>query len=430
MIPEATQRLRSAAPLLSKATLLNDARLFGVQPRRHLNVSSRRAGKINHRPPPRDRVEIPGLEAVTYADRMHYVPGLSKPVFPRWEMGHKDPRFYRSPPHRDMALHRDEPCYVFHQRSSILEGVRQALWLTKTKLTPGLPPQLLALAESSANQIADQDERVQNAINHACFWETTEAEPKECNSSTLVHNLLQLCSSLQAGRPELGRRMLAEKYSVTASWSRGEDLFQVRGQNGLLLSSAWPLPPLADKQEVEETANHELETFYPVAPTIDLQTTHLYNPSENTTGFRSDYPYPHAHTLYFLDGVDRRCRLRPPQLRAKMIMFCFANALARARGLAPPEGPAPPLERPVCVQAVGTDGQTFQFVFFQLNTTELTNHSGVKNQVWLEEDVPLYDSARLRPLMRRKEVMVPAGLIGYRPETFRKFLSLYLHGAQ
>ena len=63
-------------------------------------------------------------------------------------------------------------------------GVRQALWLTKTKLTPGLPPQLLALAESSANQIADQDERVQNAINHACFWETTEAEPKECNRYT------------------------------------------------------------------------------------------------------------------------------------------------------------------------------------------------------------------------------------------------------
>ena len=57
----------------------------------------------------------------------------------------------------------------------------------------------------------------------------TDIYPILCNpvtlcwsvSSTLVHNLLQLCSSLQAGRPELGRRMLAEKYSVTASWSRG-----------------------------------------------------------------------------------------------------------------------------------------------------------------------------------------------------------------
>ncbi|CAL8276912.1 unnamed protein product [Lota lota] len=427
MITESTQRLRSAVPLLSQATLLNDLRLFGVHPQRHLNVSSRQAGKANHRPPPRNKVEIPGLETVTYADRMHYVPGLSKPVFPRWEMGHKDPRFYRSPPHQDMPLYKEKPCFVFHQRTSILEGVRQALWLTKTKLTAGLPPQLLSLAESPANQIADQDERVQNAINHARFWETTEMEPpKENYCSTLLHNLLQLCSSLQASQPALGKRMLAEKYSLTASWSRGEDVFQVKGQNGLLLSSATPLPPLADRQEVEETENHVLETFYPVSPTIDLQTTHLYSPTHTSTGFRSDYPYPHAHTLYFLEGVDRCCRLRPPQLRAKMIMFCFANALARAQTLAP-QGV---LEQPVCVQAVGTDGQTFQFVFFQLNTTELHHHHGVKNQVWLEEDVPLYDSARLRPLMRRKQVMVPAGLVGYKPGTFRKFLSLYLHGAQ
>lgn len=58
-----------------------------------------------------------------------------------------------------------------------LSGVRQALWLTKTKLTSGLPPQLLSLAENPANQIPDQDERVQNAIKHARFWDTTEERP-------------------------------------------------------------------------------------------------------------------------------------------------------------------------------------------------------------------------------------------------------------
>ena len=58
-----------------------------------------------------------------------------------------------------------------------VSGVRQALWLTKTKLIPGLPPQLLSLTESPANQIPDQDERVQNAIKHARFWDTTEERP-------------------------------------------------------------------------------------------------------------------------------------------------------------------------------------------------------------------------------------------------------------
>lgn len=58
-----------------------------------------------------------------------------------------------------------------------LSGVRQALWLTKAKLISGLPPCLLSLAESPANQIPDQDERVQNAIKHARFWDTTEDRP-------------------------------------------------------------------------------------------------------------------------------------------------------------------------------------------------------------------------------------------------------------
>ncbi|KAJ3594808.1 hypothetical protein NHX12_004114 [Muraenolepis orangiensis] len=375
MIPEARQRLRSGA------TLLNDLRLFSVHPRRQLNVSRPLLGRAAApRPRPRERVEIPGLEPITYGARSHYVPGLAKPVYPRWEMGHKDPRFYRSPPHQQMALYKEKACYLFNQRTSILEGVRQALWLTKTKQTTGLPSQLLSLAESSANQIADQDERVMNVIKHARFWEMTEMEPPQENyCSTLLHSLLQLCSSLQASHPVLGKRMLAEKYSLTASWNRGEDLFQVRGQNGLLLSSTTPLPPLADRQEVEETENHVLETFYPVSPTIDLQTTHLYSPDRMTTGFCGDYPYPHAHTLYFPEGVDRRNRLRPPQLRAKMIMFCFANALARAHTL---YGAAPQtLDQPVCVQAVATDGQNLQLAFFQLNTTDLQHHHGVKNQV-------------------------------------------------
>lgn len=51
------------------------------------------------------------------------------------------------------------------------------------------------------------------------------------------------------------------------------------------------------------------------------------------SGFRDDYPYPHAHTLYFLEGADARCKLRPEQFRAKMLMFTFGNALARAHKL-------------------------------------------------------------------------------------------------
>ncbi|XP_042071616.1 39S ribosomal protein L37, mitochondrial [Haplochromis burtoni] len=431
MFPETAQRLKTAAPLFSHAAFLTDLKRLSAHggARRHLTVGRCLTAKVPPPRKPRERVEIPGLEMVTYGERMHYVPGLAKPAPQHWERDYKDPRYYKSPPAHEMRLYKDKPCYMFNQRTSALEGVRQAAWLTKTQVIPGLPAQLLSLAENPENQIPDQDERVQNAIKHARFWDTTEDRPrKEKYSNTLLLNLLHLCATLQCSHPAVGRRMLAENYSLATTWKRGEDLLQIRGQNGLLLNSMDPLPEMSGKQEVADTADHVLDAFYPVSPTIDLQKVHVYKEEVNHTGFRDDYPYPHAHTLYFLESADPRCKLRPEQFRTKMIMFTFGNALARAHKL---YGTRPQrlLDRPVTVQSVGTNGRIFQFMVFQLNTTDLSGDDGIKNQMWLEEDVELYDFAKVRPLIKKKQVKIPAGLAGYKPEVFSKFLALYLHGA-
>lgn len=138
--------------------------------------------------------------------------------------------------------------------------------------------------------------------------------------------------------------------------------------------------------------------------------THLYS------GFTGDYPYPHAHTLYFLETTERQYRLHPAQFRAKMIMFTFGNALARAYKLYGVRiyrkthfnmmktlvfnscawilikvlfytlylcqtSPQSVLDHPITVQAVGTNGRIFQFLVFQLNTTDLSGDDGIKNQV-------------------------------------------------
>ncbi|KAM9789892.1 large ribosomal subunit protein mL37 [Neosynchiropus ocellatus] len=450
---EALQKDMEAAvgTVLSPPLVLRDAGLLAAHgrgvllARRPLSRSSCLTGKM---PPPwktREKVEIPGLEMITYGERMHYVPGLAKPVFPKWEREEKDPFHYRSPPHQEMPLYKEKPCYMFHQRTSILEGLVQALWLTKTKLTTGLPAHILSPAVSLTNQIADQDERVQNAIRHARFWDTTEERPKKdvygltsvssVLSKTLLLNLLHLCGALQATHPSLRRRMFSENYSLSTTWTRGENLFQIRGLNGLLHTSMDPLPQVSEKQEVLGTANEVLETFYPVSPTIDLQEVHLYKEVNCTvvslsfvqSGFSADCPYPHAHTLYFLEDSDTRFKLKPEQFRAKMMMFAFGNALARAYARYGQTQSV--LDQPITVQAIGSNGRIFQFLVFQLNTTDLTGDDGVKNQVWLDEDVELYDFAKVRPYIKKKEVRVPAGLKGYKPETFNKFLALYLNGA-
>ncbi|XP_026885700.2 39S ribosomal protein L37, mitochondrial [Electrophorus electricus] len=393
---------------------------------RSLSTSSCLSGKNLPRKKPRELPEISGLERITYAERMHYVPGLAKPKFPVWERGWNDPRQYRMPKQEEMPLYKEKPCYIFNQRTNVLEGVRQALWLTKSKIIQGFPAQLLSLVEDPVNQIENQDERVQNTISNARFWDTTENRPRrERFCPTLMHNLLHLCGGLQVTHPALAKRMLADKYSLSASWTRGEDLFQVRGQNGLLLSSTTPLAVLAGEEEVQATADHVLETFYPISPTIDLQYTHVYQ-QENYTGFREDYPFPHAHTIFMME-TGNTPKLYPQQLRAKMIMFSFGNALARARSLYGNEPKV--LERPIVVQSIATNGRLFQFVVFQLNTTALESDSGVKNLVWVDADQALYEFAKVCPLIKKKVVQVPAGLSGYQPDTFSKFLALYLNGA-
>ncbi|XP_076018503.1 large ribosomal subunit protein mL37 [Genypterus blacodes] len=427
MFLEKTRNLKTMAVSLKYLVRVSaHGRAGGLRSRRHFGLSCCQAAKVVPRPKPRERVEIPGLQAVTYGERMHYVPGLAKPVYPPWKRDSVDPLQYRSPPAAEMPLYKETPCYVFNQRTKPLEGVSQALWLTKSQLIQGLPAPLLSSAEHPANQIPNQDQRVQDAIRHARFWDTTQERPgKSKYSYTLLHNLLNLCRSLQSTHSVIGRRILAEKYSLCASWKRGDNLFQVRGQNGLLQNCMDPLPEYAGKQEIASTADHVLQTFYPVSPTIDLQEINVYK-EENFTGFKSSYPYPHAHTLYFLDGADPHCKLRPEQFRAKMIMFMFGNALARAHTLYGTQGV---LDHPITVQAVGTNGRVFNFALFQLNTTDLSGDEGVKNQVWVDEDADLYEFAKVRPFIKRKEVRVPAGLSGYNPETFSKFLALYLHGA-
>uniref|UniRef100_A0A8D1UC17 39S ribosomal protein L37, mitochondrial n=1 Tax=Sus scrofa TaxID=9823 RepID=A0A8D1UC17_PIG len=284
-------------------------------------------------PPPLDRVyEIPGLEPITYAGKMHFMPGLARPVFPPWDPGWTHPKFRRLPPLHEHPLYKDQACYVFHQRCRLLEGVKQALWLTKTQLIEGLPEKVLRLADDPRNHIENQDERVLNAISHARLWHSTEDIPKrETYCPVIVDSLIQLCKSQILKHPSLARRICAQNNTLSATWNRESILLQVHGSSGARLNAKDPLPPVASQEEVEATKNHVLETFYPISPTMGLQECNVYDVNDDT-GFQEGYPYPCPHTLYFLESANLRPRrFQPDQLRAKMILFAFGSALAQAR---------------------------------------------------------------------------------------------------
>ncbi|XP_039929177.1 large ribosomal subunit protein mL37 [Hirundo rustica] len=407
-----------------------------------------RAGRPRHRPPlprtpwtvrgpprevlaemvePRPVREQVELDTVTYAERLHYVPGLARPRFPPWDRGWRDPWHSPGTRYEEMPLYKERGCYICHQGVRMLEGVRQAQWLTKTKLVEGLPPAVQAIVDNPALGLQELEERAKRVVSHARLWDTREVAPRrEQYCPVLFENLMHICRSMSGKYPSLSKRMLARNCRIAATWERESILLQVRGLGGILMNSMTPIPPVASKEEILATKEHVLETFYPIAPTIDLQEVNVYK-ELNDTGFRDGYPYSHPHTLFFLESANVRTdRFRPEQLRAKMLMFAFGNALAKAKALHGNDSKV--LEQPVVVQSIGTDGQLFQFMVFQLNTTDLVSNDGVKNLVWIDSDQNLYERAQCVPEVKKRVVTKPAGIFGFQPDTFKKFLALYLHG--
>lgn len=125
MFNATVQRIRTPAFKITQNCTSKDCHsVLSMIPhgRRCLSTSSCLYGKILPRKKPRVVHEIAGLEPITYADRMHFVPGLAKPRFPTWDRGWKDPTHYQSPKLEDMPLHKDKPCYIFNQRTNVLEG--------------------------------------------------------------------------------------------------------------------------------------------------------------------------------------------------------------------------------------------------------------------------------------------------------------------
>ncbi|TKC46509.1 hypothetical protein EI555_002561 [Monodon monoceros] len=140
---------------------------------------------------------------------------------------------------------RDEACYIFHQRCCRrLEGVKQALWLTKTKLTEGLPEKVLSLADNPRNHTENQDERVLYVIFHACLWHSNEDIPKrETYCPVIVDSLIQLCKSQILKHPSLARQICAQNNTLSTTWNRESTLIQVHGSSGAQLNAKDPLPP-------------------------------------------------------------------------------------------------------------------------------------------------------------------------------------------
>ncbi|XP_077133637.1 large ribosomal subunit protein mL37 [Ranitomeya variabilis] len=414
----------AASMLVPSAAGVSCAHRTGL---RCLSVSASRSRKQVERPrEKKEPLEIPGLERITYADRCYYVPWLARPKYTEFRMDW-NPQYYRSPPTQQMALYKEQPSYMFNPKCRLLGGVKQALWLTKSKLIEGLPQRIVDVCEDPTYAFPNHQELVHNAISNACLWSTTEEiREREEYCPKLLQNLLHLCQTQNHIYPALSQRAIVENWKLKTSWHKDSTIYHVRGTDGSLMSTKTPLEPLASSSEIQATEQNVLASLYPLSPAIDLQEVNVYE-EKNDIGFKDGFPYSHPHTVYLTEPCSTRAKFLPDQLRAKMLMIAFGGAVAKAKILFGED--AKTLPQPIVVQSVGTDGQLFHFMVLQLNTLDLESNDGIKNIVWMDGDQALYDTVAFKPKIKRKVVLVPAGIAGFNPATFVKFWAMYLNGA-
>lgn len=350
----------------------------------------------------------------------------------------KDPRYAPKQSSEDHADYQDQPVYEFHKSSRLMEGLTQACILSKTEPHFELPQRIL---ESVGRvELPYQDELVQRAIMQANVWDPTKDKlPKRFNKrlpgwhykaesgipiskqrALLLDNLVRLCQMRAGDNIDLltSTSLLQHPaFAVHYTIPDGIPIY-IEGRHHAALLAGSPLTPFSTAEEVSQTADTELPTIFPLAPTIDLRKQHVYTPHLNITGVKPGFEHPHPHTLF----MSLSARPQRYQQNASVLMFTFGQALAAARQLYGPTVGA--LPEPVTTQCVATDGTNFILCCFQLNTADFSSLDGVKNQVWLDTENLLY-----KKIVPERAMLRNTKYEDYDPTVFQKILALYFNGA-
>ncbi len=88
------------------------------------------------------------------------------------------------------------------------------------------------------------------------------------------------------------------------------------------------------------------------------------------------------------------------------------------------------LIKPISAQCVISDGQYLTFICYQLNTLDFTSDDGIKNIVWMEENVPMFEEAYLKiPGDKRYKGITETEIYvdGFNKEAFEKFMKFVLN---
>lgn len=343
--------------------------------------------------------------------------------FPKWKPPVDDPRYMPQPRIEDHPDYNEVPVLDFNPDTHLLEGIKQALILSKTQLMYGVPG--IIEENIGALGLPNEDELVKRYIMQANVWNPTKDKlpkrfnpnlprwkmkqeygiPYEKRTQILLQNLLRLMSMNASKYPEiLSSRYLTKDHDFSTFYHYGgEKHIQISGKFNYLLNTNQPLSLFSSDDEIQQSSTHALPDLYPVSPLIDLKKNHFWT-SASSTGIPEGVMFKHPHTAFIVDPPNwsNWINHNPHPIEnniTRAIMLSFAFTLAQAKekyGASSLNLPAP-----VCLQCIHTDGVLFNFIYYQLNTLDFSSNSKIKNMVWIDSGNALYQREEPKRAMLR-----------------------------
>uniref|UniRef100_W8CD51 Large ribosomal subunit protein mL37 n=1 Tax=Ceratitis capitata TaxID=7213 RepID=W8CD51_CERCA len=285
------------------------------------------------------------------------------------------------------------PGYLFGNNNVLVEGLPQALLLTKTIEISDLPESL----QQSVNNIqftALQERGIKMAILGSNVFSADQVKlpkkrshlrpeynlpreysiPKERKITLLLNKLLTECEKY-AGPNITSQRRLVNNVNFNVTVLKNETLLQFGIDAQKMITSSRPIKPIKGKYD------GELPDLHPLKCTISLPKHSIYA-NETSYPFSTNLGCSHPHTIFLQFDNEKVKNIHDvevtnSQFQSRNMLKAFSVAAARARQLY--GNTAVDFSNPIVVQSIQTDGRTFHFGVFQLNTLRLDDSEGVKN---------------------------------------------------
>ncbi|KRZ95867.1 39S ribosomal protein L37, mitochondrial, partial [Trichinella sp. T8] len=304
-------------------------------------------------------------------------------------------------------------CFLFDGSESLAEGILQALHITNAVGRKGLPSSTMNLLDFEST--VSLEERIRKAAMQANIWDATLVSlperrdpalwwiswpryhgiPVLKKSAVLVDFFFRCALTLAANHPEVKDLRYTRDALMKAFIAKGgETLLCFKQQPMMTVTGPRPLEPVLSKEAVLKTIEEPLVSIHPVGELIDFTEENISEIENIWLGIVSagiaPSSFPSVHTILTVKDKDYRYPWTSKEMTGNAILSCFTAALISAiRQYGDYCGV---LERPIVSQCIQCCENKFDFITFQLNTTDLTKSDGVKNVVWYDGDNQLFKS--------------------------------------